>query len=399
MKEDALEVAKKTKQEHSMQLNGKFISTDMGIELGWINKRTGEVTKKYLKHKDTLIAKKKRLVAKAEAEKQVKIDAKKKAKAKAEKAVAKTREEKANAKLKAKAKKEREKVREQKLQEAEKAKAEAKKEREAKRLLKLEAKKVEAEELKEERARIRKAKAEAKAKQLKIEKANKLKAKKAKIAEKAKKLKAEAKLKAEKAKARKKAKEIKLKEQAEADAKRQEILAKFQKEAEEAGLPIPKRIPRKKKDAQLYEANDGTMIPSPYDLERRSGYKIIWQVLAERHDEVISNEELHAEVKKRLASDPESAEWYHEKYSSHLDELGMPEEYPVIINAATVMTRPPYNGVNKKNHSIINPISLEGLNQRIIAGTRGIMLKTNVQDRYISKTAKKAMESGQTTSV
>jgi hypothetical protein len=326
MKKEAIEVAKKTKQTHSMQLNGKFVSMDMALRLGWISKRTGEVTQKYLKHKESLVAKKARLAAKAESEKQAKILAKEKAKAKKERAKEKELQAKADAKAKILAKKEREKQRIQKAKEAEEAKI-------------------------------------------------------------------------QRAKEKVKAKEDKIQEQLEAKAKREETLARFQKEAEEAGLPIPKRLPRKQKKAQVYEANDGTLIPSPYDLERRSGYKVIWQVLAERHDEVVSNEELHAEVNKRLSSDPESAEWYHDKYSSRLDELGQPEEYPVIINAATVMTRPPYNGVNKKNHSIINPISLEGLNQRIIAGTRGIMLKTNVQDRYISKTAKKALESTQTTSV
>jgi hypothetical protein len=177
-------------------------------------------------------------------------------------------------------------------------------------------------------------------------------------------------------------------EQAIADAKvKKEALAQLKIEAKAVGLPEPKRLPRKSVVAQEYTAIDGTVLKSPYKLDRRSGYRIIWQVLAERHDQIVSNDYLHDEVNKRLAEDPATAKWYVDTYSSKTDALGQAKDYPVITNAATVMTRHPYNGVTRlaNDQMKVDPVSLEGLKQRIIAGSRGVMLKTNVEEPYFLK--------------
>ena len=378
-------VAKKTKKEHNMKLNGKFISVETGLTLGWINKRTGLVTQKYLKEQERIQKNKEKEAEKIAKAKQAKAD---------EKAAKKLKAEQAKEKAEAKAKKEKE--------EAE-AKAQRKLEREAKAKAKKEADERKKAEAKAKREEIRKAKAEAKAKEEADEKAKKAAEKEAKAKARAEKLEAEKaekeKAKAEKAKARadkqakldaekaeRKAKRVAKKAEKEAEAaKKAKILADLQEQARKAGLPIPTRIPRKPIVAQEITALDGTIIKSPYDLERRSGYKTIWQVLAEKHNQVVSNEELHAEVNKRLAEDPESAEWYADKYSSQEDDLGHAKEYPAVKNATDVMTRAPYNGVSKNadGEIVIAPVSLEGLKQRIIVGKTGVMLKTDVDTPYV----------------
>ena len=340
-KDEVLKVANKTKNKYAMQINGKFITLDTAFALGWINKRSGEVTKKYLNEKALKEKRKKKAEdrkAKAKAKKAEDLIKKKNRLALRKKREAEAKAEKAS-KLKAKKERQAEKARQEKIAERERAKR--KKEGEKQRSAKA------------------KAKAEAK----------------------------------EKAQAeREKKRQEKIKKAEELSKERSEKLKRFQEEALRVGLPTPQRLPRKQRVAGEIIAEDGTVIKCPYDMDRRSGYKVIWQVLAEKHDQVVSNEELHKEVNKRLAEDPESAEWYREKYSSILDDLGMPSEYPVVKNAADVMTRHPYNGVKKtaSGEYIVNPISIEGLGQRIVAGANGVMLKTKVETSYADLCLQKA---------
>jgi hypothetical protein len=382
------DIAKATKNENNMRDNGRHISVETAMTNGWINKKTGLVTAKFAKDMERLAKAKQRKEDAEAKEKADKIQAKEDAKAKkiadAEKAEAKLKSDAEKAKAKETAKAEREEAKALKDAQAvidkeakAKERADAKKiNDDAKAKIKADAKIAKDAEkaLKDEaKAKLAKEKAEAK---------EKVNAEKAKI-------KAEAqKIKDDNAKARKDKREAKELEA----TKKAELLASMQAEAESLGLPIPTRLPRKPIEAQILEANDGSVIKSPYDLNRRSGYKTIWQVLAERHDTVVTNEELHAEVNKRLATESDSSEWYASKYSSLKDDLGHAKEYPAVKNATDVMTRAPYNGVSKvEDKIVIDPVSLEGLGQRIIAGKSGVMLSTSNDSEYVfNKRSKKS---------
>jgi len=101
-------------------------------------------------------------------------------------------------------------------------------------------------------------------------------------------------------------------------------------------------------------------IESPFNLERRSGYKTIWQVLAESVDKIVPWDKLQKEVNKRLSEEDASKDWYKEKY---VDEG---KTYDTRYNAGKVLTRHPYCS------------KLEALNQRVYANDKGARLATNV---------------------
>lgn len=140
------------------------------------------------------------------------------------------------------------------------------------------------------------------------------------------------------------------------------------------GEEPPKR-PKKK-----YEPGSQTYagIPSPYNLNRRSGYRTIWQVFAENANEFVSVEDLHAEVNRRLAE--EAPEWYGDHYS---------DENPYDVEAnAYVMTRKPYNA------------KIEAMKQRVVQEDEGFKLMTNVTTpRVLKKRGRKpkAQEAPETT--
>ncbi len=118
-------------------------------------------------------------------------------------------------------------------------------------------------------------------------------------------------------------------------------------------------------------------IPSPYDLERRSGYRVIWQVLAESHDKVVPWDVLQKEVNDRLATEEKSAEWYERNYASQTDENGDSKQYDAHANAI-VINRAPYNK------------RIEELHQRVIIASEGAMLMTNVTGPRQPKRKRKA---------
>lgn len=135
------------------------------------------------------------------------------------------------------------------------------------------------------------------------------------------------------------------------------------REAEKNGDPRPIRE-KKSYEAGSQSHND---IPSPYDLERRSGYRVIWQVLAENVNEFVTSEDLHAEVNRRLSQ--EAPEWYQDRY--------MDEPYNVEQNA-NVMTRAPYNKV------------LESMQQRVVNENNSFKLMINVTEpRQLKKRGRK----------
>lgn len=142
-------------------------------------------------------------------------------------------------------------------------------------------------------------------------------------------------------------------------------LAKAQ--AEKNGAVAPKRS-RKAAPEQFHAG-----IQSPYDLRRRSGYKMIWMVLAEKANEFVSHEYLHAEVNKRLATDPTDKNgWYEKNFASE----GL--EYDTYKNSI-VIGRAPYNGV--QSDGTVKDISIEGLQQRVVLDSvEGVMLMTEVAE-------------------
>jgi len=131
------------------------------------------------------------------------------------------------------------------------------------------------------------------------------------------------------------------------------------RDAIKAGQEPPKR-PKKSYEAGSQSHAD---VPSPYDLNRRSGYRTIWQVLAEKANEFVSIEDLHAEVNRRLAE--EAPEWYGERYSDA-------EPYDVEANAY-VMTRAPYNA------------KIEAMAQRVVQEAEGFKLMTDVTTPRVLK--------------
>lgn len=136
------------------------------------------------------------------------------------------------------------------------------------------------------------------------------------------------------------------------------------KEAEKNGEDVPIR------SKKTYEAGSQTHndVPSPYDLNRRSGYGIIWKVLAEHVNEFVDTETLIKEVNDRFQS--QFPEWYNSRYS---DE----NPYDVEQNAY-VMTRAPYNA------------KIEAMGQRVIKEDEGFKLMTNVTEpRKLKKRGRK----------
>lgn len=137
------------------------------------------------------------------------------------------------------------------------------------------------------------------------------------------------------------------------------LLQLAKREAVKNGEEPPKR------QKKTYEAGSQTHadVPSPYDLNRRSGYRTIWQVLAEHANEFVSVEDLHTEVNSRLAA--EAPEWYGERYS---------DENPYDVEAnAYVMTRAPYNA------------KIEAMDQRVVQEDEGFKLMTNVTTPRVLK--------------
>jgi len=141
-------------------------------------------------------------------------------------------------------------------------------------------------------------------------------------------------------------------------------LAKLQ--AEKKGEVVPVR-PRKAAPEQEYAG-----LPSPYDLRRRSGYKTIWQVLADNVGKEVSFDDLQAEVNKRLAEDPcDKNGWYEKNFASK------GEEYDSHYNV-NVIARAPYNGI--QSDGSVKERSIEGYNQRVVISETGATLLTNVTE-------------------
>jgi len=143
------------------------------------------------------------------------------------------------------------------------------------------------------------------------------------------------------------------------------ILRAQKKEAKEAGTDIPLRS-KKTYEAGSQSHND---VPSPYDLNRRSGYRTIWQILAENANQFVSVEDLQAEVNKRLKEE-DAGDWYERRYSE--------TPYDAETNAY-VMTRAPYN------------VKIEAMAQRVVKEDEGFMLMTEVAEpRTLKKKGRKA---------
>jgi hypothetical protein len=108
-------------------------------------------------------------------------------------------------------------------------------------------------------------------------------------------------------------------------------------------------------------------IESPFNLERRSGYKTIWQILAESVGELVPFDILQTAVNERLATEEASSEWYEKKYSSQTDESGEVKQYDTHANAI-VINRHPYN------------TRIEALQQRVVISADGVTLLTDVAE-------------------
>jgi hypothetical protein len=148
--------------------------------------------------------------------------------------------------------------------------------------------------------------------------------------------------------------------------------------ARKNGEEVPVRS-RKAPDVQEHAG-----IQSPYDLNRRSGYKTIWQVLAENANSFVSHKKLHTEVNKRLAKDPtDKTGWYEANYKSKGKKYD-------TVNNAVVIARAPYNGI--QSDGSVKPVSIEGLSQRVVIDTeQGVMLMTEVTEpRQFKKRGRKA---------
>lgn len=136
------------------------------------------------------------------------------------------------------------------------------------------------------------------------------------------------------------------------------------REALKNGLPVPKRAKK------TYEPGSQTHngIASPYDLNRRSGYGVIWQVLAENVGQIVAFDVLTEEVNKRLKE--VAPEWYTTRYSNE-------NPYDVIANAY-VMTRAPYN------------VKIEAMQQRVTQDDGGFKLSIDVAEpRQLKKRGRK----------
>jgi hypothetical protein len=126
-------------------------------------------------------------------------------------------------------------------------------------------------------------------------------------------------------------------------------------------------------------------IASPFDLRRRSGYKMIWMVLAESPDEYVPHDVLQEEVNNRLAVDPTDKNgWYEENFASKNTQ------YDTYKNSI-VLGRAPYNGIIDVKTGETKPRSIEGLNQRIVLDPElGVKLMTNVTEpRELKKRGRK----------
>jgi len=138
------------------------------------------------------------------------------------------------------------------------------------------------------------------------------------------------------------------------------------REARKNGEPIPVRA-KKRYEVGSQSVND---VPSPYDLNRRSGYGVIWQVLAENVGQVVPVETLNAEVNASLKD--KYPEWYTTKKG-----YGDDSQYDTETNAY-VMTRKPYNAV------------IESMAQRVTQEDDGFMLSINVTEpRTLKKRGRK----------
>ena len=159
-----------------------------------------------------------------------------------------------------------------------------------------------------------------------------------------------------------------------------------QAQAKKKGELIPKRAHK----AIPEQSHAG--IDSPYDLRRRSGYKTIWQVLAENANTVVSWDVLQNEVNERLKAEEISVAWYEKNFTSPHEKLEkevdgktvkydgklLPScEYDTHYNAI-VIARAPYNGILPDG--TIKERSIEGMQQRVIISDDGATLLTEVTE-------------------
>jgi hypothetical protein len=125
--------------------------------------------------------------------------------------------------------------------------------------------------------------------------------------------------------------------------------------AEQAGEPEPIRTWNAKNPDQEFNG-----LKSPYDLNRRSGQRLIWQVLAENLGNVLTREQLQDEVVAKYKA--EFPEYYAKKYT---------DEAPFDTwTTAVVMNRAPFNA------------KIEALQQRVEVDTvkETITLLTDVSE-------------------
>ena len=135
------------------------------------------------------------------------------------------------------------------------------------------------------------------------------------------------------------------------------------REAEKNGTERPVREKKTYDPGSQSHAN----VPSPYDLKRRSGYRVIWQVLAENVGDFVGIKDLTTTVIARLKV--EAPDWYERRYSE--------TPYDVETNAY-VMTRAPYNA------------HIEAMSQRVVKEDEGFKLMTDVTEpRQLKKRGRK----------
>jgi len=114
-------------------------------------------------------------------------------------------------------------------------------------------------------------------------------------------------------------------------------------------------------------------ISSPFKLDRRSGYKTIWQVLAEKSNSLVPWSIIQGEVNERLSTEEKSKSWYFDNYI--INDF----EYDAKSNCIMI-SRHPYN------------VRIERLSQRVLIGDEGATLLTNVSfAREFKKRGRKSL--------
>jgi len=134
--------------------------------------------------------------------------------------------------------------------------------------------------------------------------------------------------------------------------------------AKRAAIKAGEEVPIREKATYAAGSQSHAEVPSPYDLNRRSGYRVIWQVLAEHVNEAVSREFLETEVRERLQA--EAPEWYNARYS----------EVPYDVWANTiVINRAPYN---EKIEAMRQRVSINDANTEVT-------LMTDVTEARVAK--------------